>query len=131
MIAQRMKLEGLMGTEKQEEIYPKFEAVQDEVKEIRTMKSLEAISKRSKMEKTVIVSSDQFDSIDEVDIRIEENIERHVGSQWRCKLCRRICRDKTNVKEHVEIHFDGLSFPCKRCDKSFRARKGLRQHRCY
>ena len=82
MIAQRMKLEGLMGTEKQEEIYPKFEAVQDEVKEIRTMKSLEAISKRSKMEKTVIVSSDQFDSIDEVDIRIEENIERHVGRQF-------------------------------------------------
>ena len=33
-----------------------------------------------------------------------------------------------DVKEHVEIHFDGLSFPCQACDAKLRSRNILRNH---
>ena len=96
--------------------------------EMKNIKTLETMNGRTMKEKSIIMSSGQFDSIEELDLRIEENMERHVGRQWRCKLCQRICRDKTNVKEHVEIHFDGLSFPCNSCDKTFRSRLSIRKH---
>ena len=127
MIAERMKLEGLMAEEKED---GKFEVAQNDMKEIKTLKSNESIetfSDRSRMEKTVIVSSDHFNSIDELDLKIEENIEIH-GKQWMCKICHRICRFKSHAKEHAEIHFDGLSFPCQSCDKSFRSRLSFRKH---
>ena len=91
MIADRMKLEGLMAEEKED---GKFEVAQNDMKEIKTLKSNESIetfSDRSRMEKTVIVSSDHFNSIDELDLKIEENIEIH-GKQWMCKICHRICK---------------------------------------
>ena len=36
---------------------------------------------------------------------------------------------KTQIRDHIEAnHVDGVSVPCKTCDKSFRSRNALRQH---
>ena len=39
-----------------------------------------------------------------------------------------VSRDLFNAKEHVETHFEGLSFPCQSCDYTFRTRNALRSH---
>jgi len=48
---------------------------------------------------------------------------------WKCNYCGKITTTKTNMKLHVEIHIEGLSFPCKSCSMSFRSRNHLNVHK--
>ena len=48
---------------------------------------------------------------------------------WKCNPCGKTTTTKTNMNLHVEIHMDGLSFPCKFCSMSFRSRNILNVHK--
>merc|ERR1712098_431226 len=48
---------------------------------------------------------------------------------WACNACGKFGRDKGNMRKHVEIHVDGLSFSCNVCFNTFRTRMSLADHR--
>ena len=47
-----------------------------------------------------------------------------------CKTCGyTLVPEKMNrMKEHIEIHIDGLEFNCGLCDQAFQTRRNLRRH---
>ena len=46
-----------------------------------------------------------------------------------CKVCGKEGYDR-NIKDHIEAnHLEGIILPCNLCDKTFRSRNGLRQHK--
>ena len=63
--------------------------------------------------------------------KIEQHLQNDIGKKWKCTICEKTLADKSAAKFHVEIHFDGLSFPCQDeyCGKIFRSRKALKIHR--
>ena len=48
---------------------------------------------------------------------------------WKCNSCGKTATTKPNMKVHVEIHMEGLSFPCQLCSQSFRSRNQLNNHK--
>jgi len=135
-VAQRFKLEGLIGDNilKQEESYelPMYADVKVndhqsfEEDPINTVKTNVNVSTMKPFE-TLIISGD-FNSIEQLNQRIEEEIERDDGT-FRCAKCLRTFKRKDNLKEHIETHFESLSFSCQLCGKEFRTRIAQRFHR--
>ena len=133
-IAQRFQLEGLISDESGEleaedphsidlkytnKIHPETENV-DNVKKISQIGSREHIK----------ISSEEFQTVEELDEKIKENLSRVDGTKkWQCIICNQVSRDLTAAKEHVEVHFEGLSFSCQDCDKTFRSRNTLMSHK--
>ena len=75
----------------------------------------------------IVIKSEGFSNVDELDAKILEHIEKD-GSRWKCNICDKILKFKAHAKEHVEIHFDGLTFQCSECDAILRSRTTLRFH---
>merc|ERR1712243_23074 len=48
---------------------------------------------------------------------------------WACNACGKFGREKGNIRKHVEIHVDGLSFSCNVCFNTFRSRMMLNNHK--
>ena len=130
IIAQRFQLQGLIQ-EKEEAFsdlsedkhFPDTKLINDD--------SMVAVSESAKIEmhkeKIISVESFNFESIEELDQKVQEMMERQPDGKYKCLTCEKIGR-KVHMKEHVEIHIDGLSFPCQQCDKTFRSRNSLRGH---
>ena len=76
----------------------------------------------------IIVNSEQFSDLEELDAKIMEHIEKTTNGKWMCNICEKIMAYRAHVKEHVEIHFDGLSFQCQHCTTVLRSRDSLRHH---
>ena len=75
----------------------------------------------------VVINSGEFTNIEELDAKILEHVERE-GSKWKCNICNKVMRCQSYIKEHIEIHFDGLAFPCPDCGAIQRSRCTLRKH---
>ena len=129
-IAQRFQLQGLIQEKEEafsylseEKHFPDADLINDD--------SMVAVSESAKIEtqkeKIISVESLNFESIEELDQKVEEMMERQPDGKYKCLTCAKIGR-KVHMKEHVEIHIDGLSFPCQQCDKTFRSRNSLRVH---
>ena len=140
-IAERLKLEGLMSTE---EKYDEFWGQHRDMNEVEndvkgsvpdtkdivldTLNNSENRIFNSERTK-IVISSGELQTIDELDEKILEHLERDVGKKWKCTICNKVLREKTAAKEHVEIHFEGLQFPCPEgCDVVARSRSSLRLH---
>ena len=63
--------------------------------------------------------------------QIEEKMHRNAENKWECKLCNRCFARKEHLKQHVEIHLEGLSFDCPMCESTFRSRSLLAKHKQY
>ena len=59
--------------------------------------------------------------------QIDSMLERRDGL-WTCTICGKQSKNKCHTKEHVEIHLDGISYPCNNCGKIFRSRTPLKMH---
>ena len=80
----------------------------------------------------IIISSEKFYNTEELDEKIKGYIYKNDGSgtkKYGCAICNKLSRDFNDSKKHVEVHFDGLCFPCQTCDKTFRSRNALKSHR--
>jgi len=150
-ISQRLKLEGLVTEENSndniipEEVFKK----QNDERELVLKESLESIwtkvssltQKESSHQRSenkelvnvhtsnvIIANSDTFDTIEELDQKISEHIEKSEDGKWKCNICDKKLRFRSHAKEHVEIHFDNLSFPCQLCGVTVRSRNAMRSH---
>ena len=50
---------------------------------------------------------------------------------WKCEVCNRINKDKTNTSKHVETHFQGFAHHCPLCGKQSKSREAMRKHMSY
>ena len=136
-IAQRLKLDGLLAVEdkaspdynddKLANIMNKSSRSSIEY-DVENMSKLEPdkVQMKTNITGTVAVSSDDMSSIDE---KISELITRDEETKnYKCNLCGKCSKTKQNIQNHVEIHFDGLEFPCQLCDKICNTRLSLRMH---
>merc|ERR1712243_492125 len=74
-------------------------------------------------------NSGQFGSIEELDSYIQKQIIK-TNNGHQCSICGRISKRGSNLKEHIEIHIEGLSFSCDICGNNSGTRKRFRQHSC-
>ena len=128
-IAQRLKLEGLIGGENNTEDKDRLE--EEYVAQYDNEKVLEVTESKiiSKPERSTYLNSESFQNLEDLDARVLEVIERDADGTWMCTFCGKKSKQKGHLKEHAEIHFEGLSFPCPACDYICRSRNSLRQHR--
>ena len=81
------------------------------------------IQKTYSWDKTVAVADDENakNAVNELILKYDDG--------WRCRECRKTCSTKSQMGLHVEIHIDGLSFPCNFCSESFTLRNALAKHK--
>ena len=75
--------------------------------------------------------SGDFEELDgKINSMMEKSQNKVVGQT--CKVCK-VCGKEgflRNIKDHIEAnHLEGIILPCNLCDKTFRSRNGLRQHK--
>ena len=75
----------------------------------------------------------------EIDAKLMENLEELDDGHFRCKICGKDStgmtktkgEKKRNMKNHVETHLGGLSYPCQLCGKTFRSTNSFTTHKCF
>ena len=77
----------------------------------------------------IVFESSEFDSIQQLDARIEEYIAKDETGKWRCNFCHKILKCKSAVRVHAETHIKNISFPCPYCDAKLSTRNSLRKHK--
>ena len=133
MIAERLKLDGVMGQETKREDEGDNSLTQEASEhnvELPIAKNLVPAIKEPKpsvrgMNK---IKSEDL-SFNELNEKIDEMIFWDTSSGlYMCKFCSKTGKIG-HMREHVEIHHvDGLQFPCKFCGKLYRSRATVRAH---
>ena len=138
-VAQRLKLEGLTGTDGDHErkmnetLEEAIVNVEDEpFTETETFKKANVIRRPRKLSQPIMVANNSaVSNTEEIDKKISEYVIRGEDGIYSCGYCGKV-GDKTkniyNMRNHVETHMEGLSFPCQSCDKTLRSRESLRRH---
>ena len=133
-VAQRFKLEGLMATEQGNDERINDDKIKMNLENdtyIDTVTWIDNVNEKQELsveKKIISSSSEERENLEQLDSRVNASFDKIDGS-FVCKFCSKSFNKVFNVKEHVEIHFDGLSFPCDKCEKTFRSRKILRNHK--
>ena len=142
-VAQKFKLEGLLqkqgqddteepeGLEELEEFqtleeYKKEKIADAQMSNIKP--EVKSMQRNSQIEK---VSFDEtaLSSPDELNDKIEQMFTRNSDNSFTCNTCDKTSRHRGHMKEHVEIHIEGLSYTCNTCGKTSRSATGLRLHK--
>ena len=126
--AKKFEIQGLMSKDLnvKEEAYV-YEQIEETLFQ-KYSQNLEENDKRNQNETKKVMKIEDPNDHEEIDAKITELVTR-IGKAWTCKTCGKITRDKTNLRSHIEVHLEGLSFPCSICDKSFRTRITLATHK--
>ena len=134
-VAQKLNVEGLIGRSQppEDDALFKDEHMENTIEEFQeTVENVKLkIPPKPRHEKIVVYPNtlvNQLSSIDDVKAAVDELLERD-GELWICKTCEKSSRDKSNMKKHVEIHIEGLSFECQLCGQTFRSRDILSNHK--
>ena len=55
--------------------------------------------------------------MENIKAQIISMMERVVDGEkkWKCTICGKSSKDKQDVARHVEIHIEGISYPCNQC----------------
>lgn len=100
--------------------------------EERTLTRSNSRPRSVKSEVSPLVNIDPIQSpvnIDEVEAKLRENIVKDEDGTFSCKLCGKSgVKLSRNMKNHVETHLEGLSFPCQLCGKTFRSSPSFKNH---
>ena len=136
MIAEKFKLQGLLSSQDQEdpeaklkdetpfnEPVPQPENTRDSNKKLPVVRT---VSTTSQSISKISIPNEELERLDE---RIVEQIERIPDGQFRCRMCGKTTKQKINIKNHIETHFDGLSFPCPLCPTVSRSRNSFAMHK--
>ena len=139
VIAQRFKLEGMIGDNtnheekgRTENITLRNDIIKDEVKSNPMPTSSEVhVSDNEQYGQIASYNIDLQCSTEqnEIDARINELVECLERGKYKCLKCGKISATRQQIVRHVEAHFDGLSYPCQLCEKIFRSRNLLQAHK--
>ena len=141
-VAQRLKLEGLIGNNDSnqdapvdEKIYAKEEEeAVDQVSQVTSEEVAHANYKTrgvAPLEKAMISTSPE--DVSDVENTVNQYMELCEDGRYKCTLCGKMQKEKgkfqRNLKNHIETHLEGLSFPCQLCGKTFRSRNSYNVHK--
>ena len=96
--------------------------------EVETSNILQVSESKINNERTIKTNSGNFRDIEDLDARIWEIIDKDADGFWKCTICGKKTRYKGHLKEHAEVHFEGLTFSCSDCDYISKSRNALRLH---
>ena len=154
-VAQRLKLEGLMGNDDTEhnqeqevsaeaykgEGYAKEEHIDtDNVLEASSSISTPRSNQRNHKSKEVssgdrIVVPVSSEDIREVRQTVQQYMETDADGNLKCTICGKEAVgnqrgfSKRNLENHIETHLEGLSYPCQICGKTFRSKNSFFTHK--
>lgn len=60
--------------------------------------------------------------------KAEEMIQKIDGG-FECTACLKTGKSRWDMVRHAETHIEGVSYPCQKCDKSFRSENSLSNHK--
>ena len=136
-VAQKLKIEGLQSNNTNN---PSSENLKEEMAKLETNSDsnyyitiedqepvdnkVPVMKRASSYPNTVATVAGLSTSVED---KIQELIERSEGMNY-CRGCDYKTNKLFNMKEHVEIHIEGLSYPCQLCNKTFRSKTVLRSH---
>ena len=141
-IAQKLQINGLISSDPpdqyiqgiqkfQDDSFPKIEPeIEDNVSEeivTEVTQYLEANEKKEMMtqQKSYALSTLNMEAKEAVDQLVIKNSPNN----YECKSCGKISASSCNMRKHVEIHIEGLSFECNVCGSTFSSRMSLNNHR--
>ena len=139
-MAQRLKLEGLLGGDdqtkedahddtsnnKEEHINHDHESYVISVQSEKKRKP----GPREQVQKVEGISLNTSQSeLSELDEKLIEHVEKLTDKTFRCKMCGNTAKNLAHIKNHIETHIEGLSFPCQICSKTFRSRNSMNSHK--
>ena len=143
--AQKLEVEGLLATDNKDEIneeknsiqdevipeetYDDFKYQQDEEKQVVKIDQTVNYVTRRQQSKSYPTDLTKFDvgscTPEEIEDKIRNLYEKKDGV-FRCLACGYTTNHK--IKRHIEVHFEGLSYPCTVCNKEFRSKNSLNNH---
>ena len=120
--AQKLQIAGLLSVQEDEIDKEDIKSEQTQLGNGREFKNNFEISginnqeQKLKHETVVDVSghdhSEVNRKINEIFIQEEDN--------FKCNVCGKVSKDKRNIRRHVELHMEGLSYECQLCNNTFR-----------
>ena len=135
-IADKLKINGLSGNKnsmKEENILENYDSTEDEDLAPTRIDGNSIISEfsddikmtktKQKLERSLVRAS-----YTEAKQAVDELIMKE-GDMWLCKTCGKLAKQNQQIRNHAEIHIDGLSFPCPICEDTFRSRNLLAKHK--
>ena len=148
-IAQRLKLEGLMGAEDHKQ---KEESLDEDMVEQIQEKDLNMTAHNFNKipiqpherntayeNKLMKISDHNLDgnaSFGEQNAKLDEMIVTNADGTISCSVCGKVAKEgrrpydtRNNLRNHVETHLEGLLYNCPLCDKTFRSRNSLNCHK--
>ena len=136
-LAERFKLQGLLGGSGPENDNKKDNKGIDQLgKNEETFQHVEEDKWRSSVNKsgneistleeaTIQVSPQDINELEE---KVNQYVEKLDSKIFKCTICGKEASRSRNLKNHIETHLEGLSFPCGSCGKTFRSRNSLNCH---
>ena len=132
-IAERLKLEGLISPGELESTDGKLED-KTCIDAENSKDVYDLMSSKQKPEydenKTVLIQSENL-SNKELNEKLNELFTENIPGEYICNFCHKVVKgvkNKSHMRDHVEVHVDGLQFSCNFCTKSYRSRSVLRSH---
>ena len=139
-VAQRLKLEGLIGGDANKEIINEDsknileEQSINSVDPIDTFKSQTKVTKNKPIQSVAVaVNGDDRNAINE---QVHQYMEDCDDGSYRCSVCGKKSKEtlhralqKDDMRKHIETHIEGLSYSCPLCQKIFRSRNALTCHK--
>ena len=129
-IAQKLQLQGLLSSEdhEQKEKIEELTSFESEITEPNGMNTtVKTIQTGEK--KIISMRSGDFQNIEELDAFIDQQITK-TDEGHTCNICKnKTSRQRGHIKEHIEVHINGLSFNCDLCGKTYSSRLNLRIHK--
>ena len=142
--AQRLKLSGLDGNKKDNEVnnYDSFKdefmGIIDEVEQSSEKHNIESNVTNNKAETftgTMAVAA-TIENRNSFDDQVLQYLENCSDGSFRCTACGKTSDNdkpnkntKYNMKKHIETHLESLSYPCPFCEKICRNRDSLAKHK--
>ena len=136
-VANKFKLEGLIGAETNDEDSADTKTQYEEVDNMIQGKThtenvrSQSYAPKAKKEMAIRLIKDPSEMIDASNVDVnqmyQELIVKEEGN-FRCTVCGRTMGHKASMERHVETHMTGLCYDCKYCGETFRSRMILKHH---
>ena len=148
-VAQRLKLEGLIGGDAKEEMIDQDSnnegenIVKEEKQNLNSVDPIDTFKSQLKVSRdkarqpigtvAIAVNGEDMNAINE---QVHQYMEDCDDGSYRCSVCGKKSKEtyhralqKRDMMKHIETHIEGLSYSCSVCQKVFRSRNSLTSHK--